>query len=144
MQKQTSRLDELFEQAPEAIAVLSTDDRIVRINKEFTRMFGYEPDEVLQRPINDLIVPEAQVESSRAYTRLLERPAIESRSKLFVGARTGVRFTFLFSRFQSQRPPVSRLRIMPYTAISLSGSAPRNACVRARPGSRRWPTRHLS
>ncbi len=65
--------DELFEQAPEAVAVLSTDDRIVRINKEFTRMFGYEPDEVLQRPINDLIVPEAQIGGSRAYTRLLKQ-----------------------------------------------------------------------
>jgi PAS domain S-box-containing protein len=72
LQKQTSRLDELFEQAPEAVAVLSTDDRIVRVNKEFTRMFGYEPDEVLQLPINDLIVPEAQIESARAYARLLK------------------------------------------------------------------------
>jgi PAS domain S-box-containing protein len=65
--------DELFEQAPEAVAVLSTDDRIVRVNKEFTRMFGYEPAEVLQRPINDLIVPEAQIGGSRAYTRLLKQ-----------------------------------------------------------------------
>ena len=72
LQKQTSRLDQLFEQAPEAVAVLSTDDRIVRVNTEFTRMFGYEPDEVLQFPVNDLIVPEAQIESSRAYTRLLK------------------------------------------------------------------------
>jgi PAS domain S-box-containing protein len=73
LQKQTSRLDLLFEQAPEAVAVLTTDDRIVRVNKEFTRMFGYEPDEVLQRPVNDLIVPEAEIESSRAYTRLLKQ-----------------------------------------------------------------------
>jgi PAS domain S-box-containing protein len=73
LQKQTSRLDQLFEQAPEAVAVLSTDDRIVRVNKEFTRMFGYEPDDVLQRPINDLIVPETEIESSRAYTRLLKQ-----------------------------------------------------------------------
>jgi PAS domain S-box-containing protein len=73
LQKQTSRLDLLFEQAPEAVAVLSTEDRIVRVNKEFTRMFGYEPDQVLQRPINDLIVPEAHLESSRAYTRLLQQ-----------------------------------------------------------------------
>jgi PAS domain S-box-containing protein len=73
LQKQTSRLDQLFEQAPEAVAVLSTDDRIVRVNKEFTRMFGYEPDEVLQRPVNDLIVPEAQIGGSRAYTRLLKQ-----------------------------------------------------------------------
>jgi PAS domain S-box-containing protein len=73
LQKQTSRLDQLFEQSPEAVAVLSTDDRIVRVNKEFTHVFGYEPEEVLQRPINDLIVPEAQMESSRAYTRLLQQ-----------------------------------------------------------------------
>ena len=65
--------DELFEQAPEAVAVLSTDDRIVRVNKEFTRMFGYERDEVLQRSIDDLIVPEAQLGGSRAYTRLLKQ-----------------------------------------------------------------------
>ena len=73
LQKQTYRLDQLFEQAPEAVVVLSTEDRIVRLNKEFTRMFGYEADEVLQRPINDLIVPEAEIESSRAYTRLLQK-----------------------------------------------------------------------
>src|SRR5579864_6483338 len=73
LQKQTSRLDQLFEQAPEAVAFLTTDDRIVRVNKEFTRMFGYEPDEVLQCPVNDLIVPEAEIESSRAYTRLLKQ-----------------------------------------------------------------------
>lgn len=73
LQKQTFRLDQLFEQAPEAVVVLSTEDRIVRVNKEFTRVFGYEPDEVLQRPINDLIVPEAEIESSRAYTRLLQQ-----------------------------------------------------------------------
>jgi PAS domain S-box-containing protein len=73
LQRQTSRLDELFEQAPEAVVVLSTDDRIVRVNKEFTRMFGYEPGEVLHCPINDLIVPENQIKSSRAYTRLLQQ-----------------------------------------------------------------------
>jgi PAS domain S-box-containing protein len=71
LQKQTSRLDELFEQAPEAVAVVSAEDRVIRVNKEFTRMFGYEPDEVLQRPINDLIVPGGQIENSLAYTRLL-------------------------------------------------------------------------
>jgi PAS domain S-box-containing protein len=71
LRKQTSRLDQLFEQSPEAVAVLSTEDRIVRINKEFTRMFGYEPAEALQRQINDLIVPKADLETSQAYSRVL-------------------------------------------------------------------------
>ena len=69
--KQTSRLDELFEQTPEAVAVMSADGRIIRINKEFTRMFGYEPHEVLERPVNDLIVPERLVESALEYKRRL-------------------------------------------------------------------------
>jgi PAS domain S-box-containing protein len=65
-------LDELFERAPEAAAVLSTDDRILRVNKEFTRMFGYEPEEVLGRPSNELIVSQAHVESSNEYTNQLK------------------------------------------------------------------------
>jgi PAS domain S-box-containing protein len=68
LHKQTLRLDDLFEQAPEATAVLGTDGRIVRVNNEFTRMFGYEGEEVLHRPIDDLIVPQALVESAREYT----------------------------------------------------------------------------
>lgn len=54
--KQTSCLDEFFRQAPEAVALLSNDGRILLINKEFTRIFGYEPEEVIERRIDELIV----------------------------------------------------------------------------------------
>src|SRR3981189_1366085 len=67
------RLKEFVEQIPEAVAVLSPDDRVLRISKEFTRMFGYEPDEVQGRPINNLIVPEALIESSLEYTVQLQQ-----------------------------------------------------------------------
>jgi PAS domain S-box-containing protein len=70
--KQTSRLDELFEQTPEAVAVLNADGHIVRINKEFTRMFGYDPHEVLERSVNELIVPERLAESALEYNRRLK------------------------------------------------------------------------
>ena len=76
--KQTSRLEELFEQTPEAVAVLSADGRVLRINKEFTRIFGYEPDEVLERPINDLIIPETLVKSAQEYKlRLMAGERVE-------------------------------------------------------------------
>ena len=65
--------DELFEQAPEAAVVLSTDGRVVRANKEFTRIFGHEAREVLGRSIDDLIVPEALLESAREYTNQLKQ-----------------------------------------------------------------------
>lgn len=70
-----------FENNPEAVAVLSEDDRVLRINSEFTRLFGYEAAEVLDRSIYDLIVPEPLVETSREYTRQLKeggRVAVET------------------------------------------------------------------
>jgi PAS domain S-box-containing protein len=73
LQKQTFRLDGFFEQAPEAAAVLRTDGRVISVNNEFTRMFGYEAEKVLERPIDDLIVPVGLVESAREYANELRQ-----------------------------------------------------------------------
>ena len=54
---QKANLENLIESLPEAIALLDQEDRVVRINREFTRLFGYTPEEAVARPINDLIVP---------------------------------------------------------------------------------------
>jgi PAS domain S-box-containing protein len=59
------RLDELIEQTPIAVALLSTDYRVLGISREFTCMFGYEPDEAIGRPISDLIVPKPLVEGAQ-------------------------------------------------------------------------------
>jgi PAS domain S-box-containing protein len=70
---QTSRMEELLEQTPEAVAALSDDDRIVRVNGEFTRMFGYRKDELLTHHIDELIVPDTLVEESREHWRELKQ-----------------------------------------------------------------------
>jgi PAS domain S-box-containing protein len=51
--------DQLLEQAPEGIVLLDADDRVLRINAEFTRLFGYAPDEATSHLLNDLVRPEA-------------------------------------------------------------------------------------
>ncbi|KAB2881521.1 PAS domain S-box protein [bacterium] len=55
---QKAYLEELIENAPEAIVIVDNEDRVMRINGEFTRMFGYEDQEAIGRDINSLIVPE--------------------------------------------------------------------------------------
>jgi PAS domain S-box-containing protein len=50
-------IEDLIENLPEAIALLDQHDRVMRINREFSRVFGYTLDEALGRPIDDLIVP---------------------------------------------------------------------------------------
>jgi diguanylate cyclase (GGDEF)-like protein/PAS domain S-box-containing protein len=58
LKTQNVYFQELFESAPVAIVILDENDRVLRINAEFTRIFGYAADEVLGRRINDLIVPD--------------------------------------------------------------------------------------
>lgn len=85
LEKQTAYLDELFEQAPEAIALLDTRDQVIRVNREFTRLFGYSQAESFQRPINGLIAsgdlePEAeQLKTELINGRRVEREIVRQR-----------------------------------------------------------------
>ena len=59
-------LEEMVDLAADAILLLSADQRIVRFNQAAVRLFGYEPDEVLGRPL-DVLLPERYVEAHRRY-----------------------------------------------------------------------------
>jgi PAS domain S-box-containing protein len=64
-----AHLDELFDQSPEGIVLLDTQDRVLRINPEFTRMFGYTPEEAIGRFVNDLIAPEELRSEAETFTQ---------------------------------------------------------------------------
>jgi PAS domain S-box-containing protein len=49
--------DQVIENAPEAISIVDPDRRILRINGEFTRLFGFTPAEALGKQLDQLIVP---------------------------------------------------------------------------------------
>lgn len=51
-------LEHLIDAAPEAIVLTDFEGQIIRINKGFTKLFGFEAEEVQNRVIDDLIVPE--------------------------------------------------------------------------------------
>jgi len=85
LEKQTACLDELFEQAPEAIALLDMRDQVIRVNREFTSLFGYSQEESYQKPINELIAagdlaPEAeQLKTELINGRRVEREIVRQR-----------------------------------------------------------------
>lgn len=70
-QEQRALLDELFEQAPQAVALMTANNRVVRVNREFTRLFGYAPEETLGRRLSDLIVPADFRDEFERYTALV-------------------------------------------------------------------------
>ncbi len=72
-EKQRAHLDELFEQTPEAIMLVDLQDRVLRVNKEFTHIFGYTIDEIAHRSSIELITPvELRPEARRNRLRLAE------------------------------------------------------------------------
>jgi diguanylate cyclase (GGDEF)-like protein/PAS domain S-box-containing protein len=66
-------LEELFESAPEAIVLADNESRVLRINSEFTRLFGYTPEEVRGRLLDDLLAPESLKAEALGATRKVAR-----------------------------------------------------------------------
>ena len=65
LKKQTAHLDELFELAPHAVVLVDAEVRVMRVNREFTRMFGYTAEEAVHRPLLDLVAPEERCRNTR-------------------------------------------------------------------------------
>ncbi len=62
---------QLFENSPDGIVLLDSQDRVLDVNRGFERLFGYTAEEARDQPINSLIVPpdsfsEASALSDRA------------------------------------------------------------------------------
>ena len=55
---QKEQLDGLFELSPDAVILTDDDFHVLRVNEEFTRIFGYTAEEVAGQCLPDLIVPE--------------------------------------------------------------------------------------
>src|SRR5690348_8971697 len=70
---QRAHLQELVENAPEAITVLDADCRVMRINAEFTRMFGYTAEQALGRSIQSLIVPSDRLHEALTIAETVRR-----------------------------------------------------------------------
>ncbi len=75
---QKEYLEQLFENSPESIAIIDADDRIVRVNNNFARLFGYTIDEAQGSYINDLVVPdELREEGIEISSRVLNNKVVE-------------------------------------------------------------------
>ena len=70
---QRAFLEQLVECTPEAISILDPHYRVTRINAEFTRVFGYKPEEALGQRIDKLIVPPDRSAETRWISETLEK-----------------------------------------------------------------------
>lgn len=62
----------LIENAPEAIIMTSNDGQVLNINEEFTRLFGYEREEILGKCVDDFIAPPNLKSEAFSITKKIE------------------------------------------------------------------------
>uniref|UniRef100_A0A7C4MPA7 histidine kinase n=1 Tax=Desulfatirhabdium butyrativorans TaxID=340467 RepID=A0A7C4MPA7_9BACT len=79
LREQMAFYDQLIENSPVAIVISGLDGNIVRINQEFTRLFGYTLEEVRGKNVSALLAPEG-----------LEKEAHTLRSQIAEGQRIHV------------------------------------------------------
>lgn len=81
IRRQKAYIEQIIENSPVAISVMNIDGAITRINREFTRLFGYTFVEVAGRNISDLLAPpglEAEAHKLRSLTASGERIQVET------------------------------------------------------------------
>jgi PAS domain S-box-containing protein/putative nucleotidyltransferase with HDIG domain len=62
-------LDQLFENAQEAIVMTDNKGRVLRVNSEFERLFGYLRNEMIGKPVDPLIVPKGHYNEASSLTK---------------------------------------------------------------------------
>lgn len=63
------QLDQLFESAQEAIVMANNQGTALRINRDFTKLFGYTPGEAIGKPLDELIADKHLVEDAKNITK---------------------------------------------------------------------------
>jgi two-component system sensor histidine kinase/response regulator len=64
-----AQLDQLFESAQEAIVMADKDGHVLRVNDEFTKLFGYPAQEVSGKQLDRLVAPEIQYDKAVSITK---------------------------------------------------------------------------
>jgi len=73
IQESQENFKRLFMGNPEATVYMDTGFRILDVNPRFVQLFGYAPDEVKGRHIDDFVVPEIKIEEGE----MLDKKALE-------------------------------------------------------------------
>jgi PAS domain S-box-containing protein/putative nucleotidyltransferase with HDIG domain len=62
-------LDQLFDNAQEAIVMIDNKGRVLRVNSEFERLFGFSRDEVIGKHVDPLLVPKGHYSEATSLTK---------------------------------------------------------------------------
>jgi PAS domain S-box-containing protein len=62
-------ISQLFESSPIGMLMISPENRVMKVNDSFSRVFGYEKIDIIGENVDKLIVPEADQDENEAFNR---------------------------------------------------------------------------
>jgi len=68
LKEQKAYFEQLFNNSTEAIALLDNNHRVLKVNKKFESLFGYKESELLNKDLDDFIIPDELIKTARQYT----------------------------------------------------------------------------
>lgn len=79
---QKTYFQQLFDNSPDAIAMIDINDRVLRVNKGFERLFQYRQDDIWGKPMKDLVVSEPYYEEAdNLLQEILKRKSVHRETK---------------------------------------------------------------
>ena len=81
-QREKAYLDQLFEGSPEAIILINNNGIVLKVNSEFSKLFGYGREEMIGQNIDDMIAdPDNKSEAVRITAELIGGAGVEIETK---------------------------------------------------------------
>lgn len=68
LKEQKAYFEQLFNNSTEAIVLLNKSHRVIKVNKKFESLFGFKQSELLNKNVDDFILPEELSKSGKKYT----------------------------------------------------------------------------
>ena len=93
LKKQKIYFEQLFNNSTEAIVLLDNDFRVLKINKKFELLFGFKESELLNKNLDDFLLPDDFIKKGREYTKKVkndEKVEAESIRKTKSGGKINV------------------------------------------------------
>lgn len=72
-QEEEAHYERLFEKSPEAIAYIGNNNKVIKVNAAFTKLFGYSNEELVKNFLDDYIVPNKLKSKALEYTKEIEQ-----------------------------------------------------------------------
>ena len=81
LKEQKAYFEQLFNNSTEAIALLDNNHEVLKLNKKFESLFGYKESELLNKNLDDFILPDKLRKTGKEYTKKVKKgEKIESES----------------------------------------------------------------